>query len=97
MNIDSDVETLADVLFEALSISSSIRRQAGSDSELGRLMTQLHDVVGKSARAIADYQLAIDQLRWCATCENRAVEIVGDEPFCHACHFAYDKRAEYAS
>lgn len=94
MNIDSDVETLADVLFEALSISSSIRRQAGSDSELGRLMIQLHDAVGKSARALADYQLSLDQLHWCATCGHRAVEIIGDETFCNACTFAYDKREE---
>lgn len=94
MNTDYDVETLADVLFEALSLSSSIRRQAGSESELGRLMQRLHDAIESSAREIAEYQLSVDQFRWCATCGHRAVEISGDEPFCHACEFNYDRRAE---
>lgn len=94
MNTDYDVETLADVLFEALSLSSSIRRQAGSDSELGRLMQRLHDAIELSAKEVAEYQVGIDALRWCATCGHKAVEILGDEPFCHACDFNYDRRAE---
>ena len=94
MNTDYDVETLADVLFEALSLSSSIRRQAGSDSELGRLMQQLHDAIELNVKEVAEYQLSADQLRWCVTCGHRAVEISGDEPFCHACDFNYDRRSE---
>lgn len=94
MNTDYDVETLADVLFEALSLSSSIRRQAGSDSELGRLMQRLHDAIESSAREVAEYQVGFEALRWCVTCGHKAVEISGDEPFCHACEFNYDRRAE---
>jgi hypothetical protein len=94
MNTDYDVETLADVLFEALSLSSSIRRQAGSDSDLGRLMQRLHDAIETSARDVAEYQVGVDALRWCSTCGHRAVEISGDEPFCHACNFNFDRSSE---
>ncbi len=94
MNVDNDVETLADVLFEALALSSSIRRQAGSGSELGRLMQQLHDAIEANAKEVAEYQLSADQLRWCVTCGHRAVDVSNDEPFCHACHFNFDRNAE---
>lgn len=94
MNTDYDVETLADILFEALSLSSSIRRQAGSDSELGRLMQRIHQMIESTSREVSEFQVQLEAFGWCATCNQMSVEISGDEPFCHACEFNYDRRAE---